>query len=63
MQLQAFELFSGEARVSQAFREAGVRTASYDALYDPVGRSMNFLSPGGFASYTYHPSYSRVVAK
>ena len=50
MQLQAFELFSGQGKVSQAFREAGLRTASYDVLYDPVRGSMNFLSPGGFAS-------------
>ena len=49
MQVELLELFSGEARVSQAFREAGVSYVSYDCIYDPTGRSMNFLSPGGFA--------------
>ena len=49
MQVQAMELFSGEARVSQALRGAGVHCVSYDLLYDASGKSMNFLSPGGFA--------------
>ena len=40
------EFFSGEAQVSQAFRDGGFRVASYDYLYDPNG--MNFLSDGGF---------------
>ena len=49
MQLQAMELFSGEAKVSSVLRSAGVSCVSYDLLYDESGRSMNFLSPGGFA--------------
>ena len=49
MQLQALELFSGQGKVSQVLREEGVNCASYDFLYDPTRKSMNFLSPGGFA--------------
>ncbi|CAE7257649.1 unnamed protein product, partial [Symbiodinium necroappetens] len=49
MQVEMLELFSGDAKVSQVFREAGKRTVSYDMLYDPKGKCMDFLSPGGFA--------------
>ena len=49
MRLEMLELFAGEAKVSQAFREEGRSYASYDCIYDPSGRSMNFLSSGGFA--------------
>ena len=49
MQIQMFELFAGDARVSQVFRESGVTTVSYDFLFDPAGKCMNFLSAGGFA--------------
>lgn len=49
MQVEMLELFSGDARVSQVFREAGKSTVSYDIQYDPKGQCMNFLSPGGFA--------------
>ena len=50
MQVEMLELFSGDAKVSQVFREHGRATVSYDMLYDPRGKSMDFLSPGGFAS-------------
>ena len=49
MRVELFELFAGEAKVSQAFREEGISYVSYDCIYDPTGRSMNFLSSGGFA--------------
>ena len=49
MGVELFELFAGEAKVSQAFREEGISYVSYDCIYDPTGRSMNFLSSGGFA--------------
>ena len=51
MQVEMLELFSGDARVSRVFREAGKSTVSYDLLYDPKGRCMNFLSSGGFARW------------
>lgn len=49
MQFEMFELFSGRARVTQAFRSAGYSSVAYDALYDSAGSAMNFLSPGGFS--------------
>ena len=49
MRVELLELFAGEAKVSQAFREEGRSYVSYDCIYDPTGRSMNFLSSGGFA--------------
>ena len=49
MQTEVLELFSGQAQVSQAFREAGYRCVSFDTLYDPTGVGMDFLSSGGFA--------------
>ena len=49
MQVEVFELFSGQARVSQVFREKGTSVVSYDILYEPSGRCMNFLKEGGFA--------------
>ena len=48
MQIQALELFSGQGKVSQILREAGVATVSYDVLYTS-GNSMDFLTPSGFA--------------
>ena len=49
MQIEMFELFSGRARVTEAFRSAGRACVAFDATYDPSGTAMNFLSPGGFA--------------
>ena len=49
MQVEMFELFAGQARVSQVCRGAKRSVVSYDCLYDPDGKFMNFLSPGGFA--------------
>ena len=50
MRTQMMELFSGEGRVSQVFRSAGVAAVSYDInLARPGYRAMDFLSEGGFA--------------
>ena len=49
MQVEMFELFAGQARVSQVCREAKRSVVSYDCLYDPDGKCMNFVSAGGFA--------------
>lgn len=53
-QIEMFELFSGRARVTQAFREAGKACVNYDSSYDPGGSAMNFLSDGGFALKAQH---------
>ena len=47
------EYFSGNAQVSDAFREAGYAVASYDYLY--TKRGMDFLSAGGFGSDSQVP--------
>ena len=52
MQVEMFELFAGQAKVSQVFRQNHVATTSYDILYDPRGRCMNFLKEGGYALET-----------
>ena len=67
MRVELLELFAGEAKVSQAFREEGRSYVSYDCVYDPTGRSMNFLSSGGFAFWAQlvacmHSMYSCLSA-
>ena len=42
----AVEFFAGEGKLSQAFRDAGHRVASYDLEY---GEEFDFFSPSGFA--------------
>ena len=37
MSLEMLELFAGEAKVSQAFREEGRSYASYDCIYGSFG--------------------------
>lgn len=50
MRTQMLELFSGEGKVSQVFKAAGVSTVSYDInRARPGSRAMDFLSEGGFA--------------
>lgn len=53
MRTQMLELFSGEGAVSRVFKGAGVATVSYDINMAPGKRSMDFLSPSGYASKPY----------
>ena len=50
LQTQMLELFCGEGRVSSVFQRAGVPTVGYDIKKPYHGRSMDFLSSGGYAS-------------
>ena len=49
LQTQMLELFSGQGKVSGVFRRSGVATVSYDIEMFPDKRTMDFLSPSGFA--------------